>query len=655
MRNTMPHASRNIRLGLAFKLSALILLSAATVFFAAFSYNYSVSRRIVLHNVEANAGNLAQAATYQIREILARIEAAPTFAAFVLEDEVLNAERIEILAQNIVETNPDIFASAIAFEPGAFDAELVYFSPYAVRSGTEIQGTYLGNDAYQYHHMDWYRVPKQTNQAVWSDPYFDEGGGDIAMATYSVPFYRVVDGARRFTGVVTVDISLEWLRDIMDTVHIFESGYAFIISASGRFIYHPNISHVLRESIFSLAEARAIPEWRDAGRAMIAGERGFIPIPGIHLNRPAWLYYAPLPSANWSLGLVFPNDELFHDTRRLEYAIVAIGCAGFGVMFLLIVFFAVNITRPLSALSHRASEIAKGNLDVPLPPIRSRDEVGELSSAFEHMRRALKEYIHDLMETTAAKERIESELKIAHSIQMSFLPRAFPPFPEHQEFRLHAAIEPAKEVGGDLYDYFLIGDRQLFFTIGDVADKGVPAALFMAVTKTLMKGIALQRVDPATVLAAVNNELCQGNDASLFVTVFCGCLDISTGQLRYSSAGHNPPLLTQPGGDTAWLDLPPGLVLGIMPDNVYETRILQMQPGSRIIAYTDGVTEAMNKTQELYSAARLRDCVQKNAPLSPKDMVNGIMKSVHEFADGAVQSDDIAVLAAEYAAHPPRL
>ncbi len=644
----MPRASKKTRFGLAFKLSGVILWTTAAIFFSAFVNNYRLSQDIVLRNAENNVGSLAAATANHIEEILGRIETLPTLAAAVLEKEPLTADRVETLVRNIVQANPAVYASMIAFEPKAFDGESQYFCPHAVRSGKTVDIARLGGDNYQYHTLDWYLIPRETGRAMWSEPYFDEGGGNIAMAAYSVPFYRETNGERRFAGVVTVNVALDWLREFMESVHLFNSGYAFILSANGNFICHPNTGYVLHESIFSLAEERKLPEWREAGRAMLAGGDGMMPIQGIFLDRQSRMCYVPLPSAQWSLGIIFPDDELFLDTRNLAYITATIGFVGFCLLFLLVVFVALRITRPLRALSSKATEIAKGNLDIPLPVVRSRDEVGELSNSFENMRTALKEYISDLTETTAAKERIESELKIAHSIQMSFLPRAFPPFPDHLEFRLHAALEPAKEVGGDLYDFFLIENDRLFFTIGDVTDKGVPAALFMAVTKTLMKGIALQGPDPATVLAAVNNELCQGNDANLFVTVFCGCLNFKTGELRYSNAGHNPPIVVEPDGAVRWLEMPPGLVLGIVENSAYETRVLQMRPGCRIVTYTDGVTEAMNGTHELYSDERLFEWVRGAGLQSPRAIVTGILESVHAHAEGTPQSDDITVLAVEY-------
>jgi sigma-B regulation protein RsbU (phosphoserine phosphatase) len=345
---------------------------------------------------------------------------------------------------------------------------------------------------------------------------------------------------------------------------------------------------------------------------------------------------------------MIPKQEMYADISFLNQSVLLIGAVGFSILFLVVVGISRSITRPLHSLVASTREIARGNLDVNPPRVRVNDEVGELTQSVDSMRLALKEYITNLTETTKAKERIESELKIARNIQMNFLPRQFPPFPDREEFEIFAALEPARHVGGDLYDFFLLDDDHLFFSVGDVADKGVPAALFMAVTKTLMKGIAEQDLEPSEILARVNNELCQGNESSMFVTLFCGILNLRNGELRYSNAGHNPPLVLAPGQDPQWLDLPPGLVLGGMEDMVFQTRTRMMLPGEKLLAYTDGVTEAMNPAQELYSEQRLRTKVRDRAAAGPEDMVRGILQSIHVFASDADQSDDITLLALLY-------
>lgn len=472
------------------------------------------------------------------------------------------------------------------------------------------------------------------------------------MSTYSVPFYKKIEGKRTFQGIVTADISLEWLVNIISSVSLFHSGYAFLISQNGVFVTHPDQSLIMRESVFSMAEKYNDPQIREIGRKMIAGEKGFEPFSSFQLHKKSWMYYDSLPSTGWSIGVIFPEDELFADLRFLSRTVFIIGISGFVVLFLVVVLISGAITKPIRSLAHTTTEIAKGNLDVELPPIASNDEVGELSRSFEDMRVALKEYISNLTATTAAKERIESELKIAHNIQMNFLPKNFPPFPDKEEFEIYATLEPAKEVGGDLYDFFLLDDNRLFFAIGDVADKGVPAALFMAVSKTLMKGIAEHGKDqgatPSDVLMRVNDELAQDNETSMFVTVICGFLNYKTGHLLYSNAAHNKPVLIRAGSKPEWLDLPSGFLLGPMMGTRYETREIYLHPGDRLLLFTDGVDEAVNVNQEFYTKQRILDTVEESQANTAEEMVKDVMASVRNFAEGAPQSDDITLLGIRY-------
>ena len=404
----------------------------------------------------------------------------------------------------------------------------------------------------------------------------------------------------------------------------------------------------MHESIFSVAEAADDPELRETGRAMIRGEKGFVALRDHFAGQKAWMYYAPLPSVGWSIGVVFPEEALFAGLRDLNRVVLIIGTTGFAILFLIIVLISGTITRPLRTLAAKAAEIARGNLDIEVSDVTSRDEVGDLSRSFDNMKVALKEYIANLAETTAAKERYESELKIARTIQMSFLPKNFPPFPEYVEFDIYATLVPAKEVGGDLYDFFLLDEDHLFFSIGDVSGKGVPAALFMAAAKTLMKGTASREMAPSEVLSKVNHELCLENDSMMFVTVFCGILNFRTGEVRYSNAGHNPPLVLRPGRPPEWLPLPEGFLLGTMEDSLYETRQILLAPGDTLLLYTDGVTEAMNGDKLFYEERRLVRVTEEHGQAPPEELVREILRSVRAFAGSEPQSDDITMLALSF-------
>jgi sigma-B regulation protein RsbU (phosphoserine phosphatase) len=243
---------------------------------------------------------------------------------------------------------------------------------------------------------------------------------------------------------------------------------------------------------------------------------------------------------------------------------------------------------------------------------------------------------------------MESELLIAHDIQMNILPKTFPPFPDRKEFDIFAFIKPAREIGGDFYDFFAIDDEHILFVIADVSGKGIPAALFMAVTKTLIKSKAFPGVTPDRIVTQVNQELYQGNDANMFVTVFCGILNTATGEISYTNGGHNPPLVIKSNGGATFLAGEGQLLVGILPDIQYTMETLTLERGDSLFLYTDGVTEAMSQTGELYSELRLKEEIEKEFRRPIPELVSHIDAQLQLFSHDALQSDDITMLIIEY-------
>lgn len=306
-----------------------------------------------------------------------------------------------------------------------------------------------------------------------------------------------------------------------------------------------------------------------------------------------------------------------------------------------------RMARSIVELTAGAKRIAGGDLDIKVR-VDSHDEVEDLADAFNKMTKELKIYIKNLEEATAAKERIESELRIATEIQASMLPRIFPAFPDRKEFDIFATMEPAKEVAGDFYDFFLVGENKLCFLVADVTGKGVPASLFMVISKTLLKTEALRGIPPNEVLSRVNDLLYPDNDANLFVTVFCVILDIETGVVEFANGGHNPPLICRDAGDFEFMEIPKNFVVGPMPDMQYDIRRLTLKPNDTLFMYTDGVTEAMNPESRQFSEKRLQECLLSLKEKGVEDIIHGVRESVEDFSEGAEQSDDITMLALKF-------
>jgi len=311
------------------------------------------------------------------------------------------------------------------------------------------------------------------------------------------------------------------------------------------------------------------------------------------------------------------------------------------LLIIAITFLANRITRPLTKLAAATDQIAAGNFEVVIPEMHSKDEVSHLAASFNFMKISLRQYIDNLMETTAAKQKMESELKIAHEIQMGILPKIFPPFPDRSEFDIYAVIEPAKEVGGDFYDFFLLENSFLYFSIGDVSGKGVPASLFMAVTKTLIKASTTIDLPLDEIISKVNNDLCRENDSSMFVTIFFGRINLRTGELDFVNAGHNLPYIIPLNGGVKKIEKTGDIAVGIVDKYEYQLAKVVLADNDTLFLYTDGITEAQNISDELYSDKRLEEFLQTQKLSSAKELVINSVKEVKRFVVSAPQSDDI--------------
>ncbi len=633
------------RLGLTARLILALVISGALIFGVVFTVNYTYTSRMVEQQVVAHAQDVVKAAVQSVdgllrgvvrdeNNLVALLEAAPR----------LSSDQVRNFAHDHVVHNDEVFGATIAFEPGAAPDGQQRFAPYYYRRlNGSIAYTDLATPAYNYTSKEWYRNPKQQLAPVWSEPYFDEGGGNVVMTTYAVPVYRLSGGVRRFFGVSTADISVDWLGRQVSSLKLYRNGYASLFSRKGVYLAHKDRSLVLKETIFSMADRLNSSRLREIGHAIARQETGFIRDRNLY-GVESWIYYAPVPTTGWSLAVVFPAAEMLADVQAASRMIALVCVGGFMVLVLSIVLVARSVTRPIIEMTGAAERIAAGDLEFVLPQIRIGGEVGALAAAFVRMQGDLKEHIVRLTETTAAKERMASELSIAHDLQMAILPRDLPHLPR---LEIAGLCQPAREVGGDLYDVRPLDDGRLFFIIGDVSGKGVPAALYMAITVSLARAVVQEQAGPAEILTRINRELSRGNDACMFVTIFCGILDTASGEIRYANAGHNPPLLIGADGSATLLEIKPGLVAGYLDDYVYSEATCRLDAGATLLLYTDGVTEALDCTGKFFGEQRLLDAAASSVS-DTHQLIHAVIQAVEGFADGAAQADDITLLALRY-------
>ena len=580
----------------------------------------------------------------KIDNMLEASEKTPKNLSFILGMKDYTIEELKEFLFLAVENNKEIFGSCIAFEPGAFDPDSQYYAPYMYRNDDGISFKMLNEPGLNYFEQDWYRIPKETKSAAWTEPYFDEGGGNILKCTYSVPFYKNND-KKTLLGIVTIDIALEWLTDYVQQISAYEEGYAFVISAKGEFIIHPLQAVSKRTNVFVLAEERDYDVLRRAAKDMVTGGSAFIPYETPIIDGDTWLFYTPLKSTGWSMSIIVPEKAFMKDLVKLNRDLLFIGIIGFIILLIIVVVISKRITSPLVSLARAARDIGKGNFDSHMPAIRTEDEIGQLNSAIKSMQLELRNYIQDLQETTAAKEKIESELQIARDIQQGIIPKIFPAFPERDSVELYAMLEPARDVGGDLYDFFFVDKNNLCFTIGDVSGKGVPASLFMVITRTLLRARMDKNSKVEEVVAAMNNELCLENDNAMFVTLFLGLLNVETGKIVYCNAGHNYPFIAGADGKVKELKVTHGTPLGAMADMLYGSSEVQLKHRDTILLYTDGVSEAIDVDENQYTEARIQNVFTKGLGPNPDKIIKEILIDHDKFVGEADQFDDITMLA----------
>lgn len=358
-------------------------------------------------------------------------------------------------------------------------------------------------------------------------------------------------------------------------------------------------------------------------------------------GRLGFAVYGPINNG-WSLAITCPYREVLKQTINMHKILIIVGILGLAVLFFVCRYIIRKITQPITEFSNAAQTMANGNFQAQLPEIKTQDEILQLHDSFEHLQKSLVTYISELKETTKANERMESELFIAQAIQLGMLPKTFP---SNELFDIHGIMHPAKEVGGDLFD-FRSRESQLYFSIGDISGKGVPAALVMAITLAACRffnsmGLALDKL-----VEQLNSNVAENNDANMFATMFVGRMNFENRTLEYCNAGHNHIIVIPPDSSPYYLKAKPNLAIGLFEDFSYQKEQLDVPAGTKLVLYTDGVTEAENKSQELYGNERLLDLVSSDAfrCLSAEEMTKNISDSVHAFAEGNEQNDDITIL-----------
>jgi sigma-B regulation protein RsbU (phosphoserine phosphatase) len=628
------------------------LLASGVVLVSTLWASNRIARQTAVAAAEQQARQTAERLANRVRGVLSAVEESAELLAAALETLDMRPGQTERLLRRFVASEEDIYGAAAAYAPGETRGR-DRFAPYVYGRSDDpamLQALDLAAPGYGYTDRDWYKAPARTGQPTWSEPYLDTGASGEALVTYAVPFFVSEVAARRLRGVATADVRLDWLQAIVRDVRLGQTGRALVLSREGRILALSEPGSLgLETPLVEQLPADVRPAFEPLVRQMMSGQSGF---PEVEIQgRRGRMLYQPIGLAGWSLGVFYPEEELMAGAARLRAIQLPLGVFGLAVLAAVMVGLSRRLTAPLRELSTAARGLA-ANLDADLPTPHSADELGALATAFREMRSSLRRYIHDLETTTAAKQRLESELAVARRIQMDMLP---PPTSggAAEGYLLAAVLEPARAVGGDLYDHRAVGGR-VFFLVADVSGKGVGAALFMARAKALFEAWAARRSDPAEMLVEVNRGLVRENDAGMYVTAVCGWLDLATGEVVFACAGHEAPVRVPGEGPPSPLAAEGGPILGLLDEVAFPSNAVRLAPGDAILAYTDGVGEAFDAEGGLFGLERLEAAIVSSPSRDPQALSAAVREAVRTFAGAARQSDDITILTLRYCGPPER-
>jgi len=541
----------------------------------------------------------------------------------------------------------------IWYEPFAIHPQQRYICFYAFEDpeiGLVRYDPDFESEVYDYHTQMWYTTIKERtkqDKVAWTVPYYDDSGTNALMTTVGAAIYDEQD---RFVGMSTVDWVLESMLERLSTIKPTINSFVLL----GCPYEDSIISCTMQDGLSLIGSSLSSLHWYES----IQFEGDEVKIQNLQLNSIEFLSFSRLLSNGWIFSVQIPHKEIYREIEQRNNQFIAIFVFSFLFLLYIAYFFVSHyVNNPLKKFTRDVLELGSGNLDKQIE-IKTHDEIGALGKAFNKMTVELKTSIERMALESAEKERIGTELNIANQIQKSMLPCIFPPYPDRQEFDLYAIMQPAKEVGGDFYDYFFLDDNTLAVVIADVSGKGVPAALFMVITKTLIKNNAQTGKSPAEVLAIVNNLLCENNEALMFVTCLLGYIDLTNGKFLFVNAGHNSPLLyTYHRSDSPsienkkqfeYLKTPNDLSLAILENTKYQIHEVLLQPEDVLYFYTDGVTEAFSTSGKLLGEDRLLTIVNNHSVLPLKNFIRSVKEEVDHFSQGEEQSDDITMLVLHY-------
>ena len=571
--------------------SIALMITAAILIQINGAVQYFFSRDGISKEVQQRARKELKVKNLEIEQTVTSVETAVANMVWAFERELSRPDSLYALERRVVEQNSMVTGCGIGFVADYYPENGRWFEPYVERlDNGSLEARQIGSESHDYLNAQWFLEGLKAQGGYWSEPYFDDAGARDMICSYTFPLHDIQG---RTAAVMCVDISLNWLIDMFASPE-GSSQASVLVSRQGRILACPDKTLVMQTTVNDISDMYEDSMVKKVNFAMLSGDSGYAKITGDD-GQKSHVFYAPVEgNTHWSMAVVFADKDIYHGLHAIASTLTLLMLLGLGLMAF-IIYRAVRGFKRLQAVN-------------------------------------------------AEKERIGSELKIASGIQMGMLPKTFPPYPDRDEVSIYGILVPAKEVGGDLYDFY-IRDEKLFFCLGDVSGKGVPASLVMAVTRSLFRTVSAHIDSPEMAMTQMNNAMSEMNESSLFVTLFIGILDLRTGLLHFSNAGHCPPVILGNGASALTVDA--NIPLGVMPNWNFTAQQTTITPGQTIFLYTDGLTEAENANHAQFGEEHMMEFLS-SASSQPHQLIDAVSDAVHAFVDGAEQSDDLTMLAIEF-------
>lgn len=564
-----------------------MLLTAAILMEVGSAVQYYFARNGIRNEVRQRAASELQVKNLEIQQMVTRVETAVGNLHWALEESIVNPDSVYPILRHIMEKNPDLTGCAIAFLPDYYPSKGYWYEPYVFRNNDTLENKQIGSADHNYLEAPWFTDGLVNPDGLWTEPYIDSDGSEGMVCTYTLP---LCDASGRTVAVFGADVSLDWLGDLFEQKADVQT---YLFSHAGRVMVCPDSTLVMRITLEETARLHQDTMAAHLNEAVQGGKQGSTNVK--YNGEKYYIHYSPVGgNTGWSMALFFPDKEIYRGLHRVSQLLLI-------SMFLGLLLLAFIMWRTFRG-------------------------------------------IRKLGEVNAEKERIGSELKIARDIQQGMLPKTFPPYPDCDEVAMYGSLVPAKEVGGDLYDFQILNGH-LLFCVGDVSGKGVPASLMMAVTRSLFRTVCGRTTEPEEIMNQMNAAMSEMNENSIFVTFFIGNLDLKTGILSYSNAAHCPPVLVNETISTLQMDA--NIPLGVM-DWDYTRQEIHVGLDSIIFLYTDGLTEAENTTHGQFGEERMLVELEKMADATPRNLIDHISEVIQVFESGTEQSDDLTMLAIRY-------